>query len=374
MNFEIVEVNNPASLSDFIHLPFTLYKGNPYWAPPLKSDEKSYLKVVPRVDESLETKMFLAKDSAGMTAGRIQVILNSNEIKFLGEVTARFYKFDFIDDIAVSKALLEAAEKWAKSRKAVRMTGPFGYSNLDVAGYLSEGFDMLTGPSKNYNFPYYTTHLETHGYHSYLEWLEHEFIVPEKIPDRVVRMSALIRKRYGLRIVSFDTKAEKQLRSRQILNLVNICYTHLPGFVPLSDELKDFYFQKYMPLVNKDFIALVADENNDLIGFGLTIPSYDSALKKANGSIFPLGFYYLWNAGRHNDRAELLLLAVHPDYQHKGVPSLIFEEIIRKYKARGIKYVDASPQQAENTNLLNLWKEYDYQLHKRRLCYEKTLG
>lgn len=373
MPYRILEVTEGKPLQRFIDFPYVLYQNNPYWAPPLKSEERSFLTQVPFMDSGIDTVMFLATDDKDTVVGRIQVIINHHEIEFSGEKTARFNKLDFIDDVEVCNILLKAAEKWVRDRNINRLIGPFGYSNLDAAGALTEGYDELSSSSAVYNFPYYINHIRASGYRNFLEWLEHEFEVPDKIPEKITRFSELTRKRYGLKSARFSTKAEKLKRSRQMMELINVCYAHLPGFVPLSDELKEYYYKKYMPLVNKDYISLISDRKDQLVGFGLTIPSYTKALQKANGSFYPFGFYHLWQASRSNDRAEMLLIAIDPEYQQKGLTSLIFEQILQKYIENGIKLVESNPEQVNNMNVRNLWKGYNYRQHKKRICLYKDL-
>lgn len=373
MTYQIIEVTSRKDLDRFIEFPFQLYKGNKFWAPPLKNEEESFLKEIPQLDAGIVTTMYLATDLKGEVVGRIQVIINYHEINFSGEKIGRFNKLDFINNFEVCQLLLARAEEWALEMKVDGLMGPFGYSNLDAAGILTEGFDELSNASAIYNFPYYIEHIQSCGYSLYLEWLEHEFDVPTQMPDKIIKLSKLIQQRYGVKSTSFTTKKEKNKRSEQIMDLINVCYSHLPGFVPLSDELKGYYHKKYMPLVNEDYISLIVDRNDKLIGFGLTIPSYTRALQKANGKLFPFGFYYLWQSSRNNDRAEMLLIAVHPDYQQKGIISLIFEQILHKYIENGIKKVESNPEQVENMNVRNLWKGYDYRMHKKRICLVKYL-
>src|SRR5690606_21964411 len=373
MAYTILEVSGGKMLDKFIEFPYRLYHGNQFWSPPLKFEERKYLIDIPKIDQGIVTTQFVALDERDEVVGRVQVIINYHEIEFSGENTARFNKLEFIDDVEVAKLLLSSAESWSRSHKIDKLIGPFGYSNLDTAGALTEGFDELSCTSSNYNYPYYLDHMMAAGYQYYLEWLEHEFNVPEVIPEKVSKFSELIKNRYGLKTATFHTKQEKLKRSRQILELINICYAHLPGFVPLSEELKEYYHEKYMPLVNKDYISLISDNNDQLVGFGLTIPSDTRALQKANGSLFPFGFYHLWMASRKNDRAEMLLIAIHPDYQQKGLISLIFEQILQKYIENGIKKVESNPEQVNNKNVRNLWKDYDFRLHKKRVCVVKDL-
>ncbi|GAA5222279.1 GNAT family N-acetyltransferase [Membranihabitans marinus] len=368
----IKEVETAKELKQFIDLPYKIYKNNTYWAPPIRGDEREYLQKIPAIDTGIKTHLLLAKEGKKVV-GRIQIILNENEIDFSGEKLVRFNKFDFYEDIHICRALLEAAEQWAINHNVDRIIGPFGYTNLDAAGLLVEGFDEISCASTIYNFPYYREYIEECGYDTYLEWLEHEFTVPKKIPEKVLRYSALMREKYQLSYAEFKTNREKKKWAQQILSLINICYAHLPGFVPLSEEIKAYYYKKYIPIINKDYISLVVDKDNNLIGFGLTLPSYTEALQKSKGSILPFGFYHLWKASRVNNRAEMLLIAIHPDYQSKGITSIIFDQILEKYIEHGIEKVESNPEQATNMNVRNLWREYHYRLHKKRICYFKDL-
>lgn len=373
MDIRIEEVTGSEQLNRFIEFPYELYKNAKTWVPPLRRDEKKYLTDIPDLDPAIQTKMFLATTDGKKTLGRIQIIVNENENRHFNTKMARFNKFDFVDDLRVSRALIHAAEKWLHKLDTEKIIGPFGYSNLDPAGLLIDGFDDTHNAGTIFNLPYAKDHLLENGYQPYLDWTEYEFNVPEETPEKITKFAKIIRDRFNLKTTTFSTKKEKERRSRQILDLINICYPHLPGFVPLSDALKDHYFQKYMPLVHPDYVSLVVDESDDLIGFGLTIPSYSKALQKANGSLFPFGFYHLWKANRRNDRAEMLLIAIHPDYQLKGITTLIFEQIIHQYHKIGVKKIDSNPQQMENFNVRNLWKDYDFRMNKKRICFRKYL-
>lgn len=373
MKFRITEVTDRALLNRFIRFPFELYKESERWVPPLRRDEKNYLTEIPSLDEAIQSKMWLAIDSNGNTLGRIQITVNENEIRHFGIRMARFNKFDFTDQPEVSRELIRIAEKWLKTQGIEKIIGPFGYSNLDPAGLLVSGFDETQNAGTGYNLPYAKKHLLESGYQPYLDWIEFEFDVPEEIPEKIRTFSSLIKKKYNLHTTTFKTAKEKEKRSQEILDLIDVCYSHLPGFVPLSEELKKYYFQKYMPLVHRDYVSLIVDGSDRLIGFGLTIPSYSRALQKAKGSLFPFGVYHLWKASRKNTRAELLLIALHPDYQLKGITTLIFEQIMEQYHAAGVTKVETNPQQMENFNVLNLWKDYNIRINKKRICFQKNL-
>lgn len=374
MSVSIVSVEGEDDLKQFIQLPFILYRGNPYWAPPLRLQEKSFLIDIPKIDQGIATKMFLAKrDNNGETVGRIQIIINQHEIDYSGEHVARFNKIEFIHDKAVCVALLNAAEAWAANYGITRILGPCGYTNFDAAGILLEGFNELSNASTVYNPPYYSKLIEGCGYQSCLECLEYEFSVPSAVPEKITKFSNYIKERYDLQYAKLSSKKEKLMRTKQIMELFNICQAHLSTFIPVSDALREYYFKKYVTLIKNDYMSLVLDKGGRLVGFGLTLPSYTRALQKANGSLFPFGLYHLWKVSHKNNRAELLLIGIHPDYQKKGVTSMIFEQILQKFIDNGIEKVESNPELKDNLDVQNLWKEYDSRVHKRRACYYKNI-
>lgn len=374
MSLTIHEVTDKRMVDQFINFPFELYHNNPYWAPPVKREENSFLVNAPSKVPELETIMYIVKGNNGKILGRIQVIINHKERTVSKKKSARFYKFDFINDVQVCRLLLDKAEDWVLGKGIDLIKGPFGYSNLDSAGFLIKGFDKLSNSAAIYNYSYYVDLIRSCGYKTYLEWVEIIFQLDESVPKKIEKFSKLIKSKFDLKTASFTTPLQRKKRTRQIFDLINICYTHLPGFVPLSDELKAYYNGKYRPLINKNYLSLIVDQYDNLIGFGLTIPSYTKALQKANGSLLPFGFYHLWKSSRTNDRAEMLLIAIHPSYQGKGVNAIIMEDIYKKYLSSGVKTVESTPMQENNTNALNLWKEFEYKPHKSRVCLYKELG
>ena len=365
----LIEVKTDSELDLFVRFPMNLYKNNKNYVPPIIKDEKAVwdAKENPALQYS-EAKQFLAyKDDK--IAGRIAVMINHKEKQDLGIEKVRFGWFDFIDDLEVSKALLNQAILYAKDHQISKIEGPMGFTNLDKAGMLTLGFDQLATMIGLYNEDYYPKHLEQLGLTKEKEWVEFEIIFPEILPEKVVKFNDLIKEKYKLKVLKFNNKKEILPLVEPMFKLLDQTYKHLSTYTPITDEQIKTYKEKYFGFIDKDYIICIADENENLISFAITMPSYSRALQKAEGKLFPFGWYHFLQAGKKNDRANFYLIGIHPDYQRRGVTSIIFKEIYDIFKKKGVKFLETNPELEENKNIQLLWQDYDPVNHKRRRTY-----
>lgn len=365
-NVEIKEVKNEKDLMEFIKFPMRLYKGHPNYVPPLVNDEKSNWNPAenPALNYS-EAKQFLAIKN-GQTVGRIAVMINHKEAEELGIEKVRFGWLDFIDDIEVSKALIQTAVDFAKANQLHKIEGPMGITNLDKAGMLTLGFERLATMIGIYNFEYYPKHLEKLGLVKEKEWVEYEIVFPEILPEKVEKFSTLIREKYQLNVLKFKSKKELLPLVEPMFRLLDETYKGLSTYTPITEEQIASYREKYFGFIDKDFVICIADENDNLISFAITMPSYSHALQKANGSLFPFGWWHFLQAGKKNDRANFYLIGIHPEYQRRGVTAIIFKEIYETFRKKGVKYLETNPELEENKNIQLLWQDYGPVNHKRR--------
>ncbi|RRQ46833.1 GNAT family N-acetyltransferase [Chryseobacterium sp. SC28] len=368
-NIHVKQVITEKEQLDFIKFPMELYKNNPNYVPPLISEEKKIWKKEhnPALKYS-QAKQFLAfKDKK--IVGRIAVIINGKEEEELGIRKVRFGWLDFIDDAEVSKALLDEAIKFAKENHISKIEGPMGFTNLDKAGMLTFGFDKLATMIGLYNEAYYPKHMEDLGLHKEKEWVEFQLQFPEILPEKVEKFSALIAQKYKLRTLKFHNKKEILPYVESMFKLLDDTYKDLSTYTPISDEQIKTYKEKYFGFIDKDYITCVADEHNALVAFAITMPSYSKALQKSKGKLFPLGWWYFLQATKKNDRANFYLIGIHPEYQRRGVTSMIFKAIQQNLKTKGIKYLETNPELEENKSVQLLWQEYHPVNHKRRRTY-----
>ncbi len=372
---KIITVENKQSLLNFVKFPFILYKNNPYWVPPLIEEELNALDLQKNpLAHKGYMRLFLAiKNNA--VVGRVAALMNWIEIKQEQKKKLRFGWYDTIDDIEVSQKLLEAVTQFGLRNQLTHVEGPMGFSNMDKAGVLCEGFNELPTMITWYHHPYQHQHLEKLGWTKQAEWIEHELQIfsAEEAPKRIEKFSKIIADRYGLKVLKFKNKTDLLPRVNEMFDLLNSTYAELQTFVPIQQQQVNHYKEKYFKFIHIDFIKCVANASGKMIGFAISMPSFSKALQKANGSLWPTGWWHLWRALKHNDRASLYLIGVDPKYRGKGITALLFQEMQKSFNVHGIQKVETNPELVENTAIQALWKHYPTRQHKRRCTYRKTL-
>lgn len=363
------------NLKMFTQFQIDLYKDNPYYVPPLVSDDVATLSpdVNPAFD-FCEAVYFMAFRD-GKPVGRIAGIINSQVNRHNGTSKARFGFIDFIDDAEVSAALLNAVEEWARKKGMDTLIGPLGFTDLDHEGMLVEGFEELSTMATIYNYPYYPRHLENLGYTKESDWIEFVIDVPRQIPEKYNRIADIVRKKYNLKVLKFRSRKKiKDEYGRALFHLINDSYDGLYEYSHLSERQIDYYIDIYLGLLNLDLVTLVADENDALVGVGISMPSMSRALQKSHGKMLPLGWWHLLKGLKgKNDRVDLLLVAVKPEYQNKGVNALLFQDLIPYYNKYGYKLAESNPEMETNAKVQGQWEYFNYRQHRRRRSYEKKL-
>lgn len=370
---KVVPVTTEKELMDFIHFPMELYKSNPYFVPSLIKEEKG----IWNADENpallySDAEQYLAYKNDKIV-GRIALIYNRKEAQELGIEKVRFGWLDFIDDQEVSEALMNKAKEFAQERGLHKLEGPMGFTNLDKAGMLTFGFEKIATMIGIYNHEYYPRHLENLGFVKEKEWVEFEIELPDHLPEKVEKFSTLIAEKYGLKTLRFNTKEEILPLVKPMFKLLDETYKNLSTYTPISEEQIQHYKEKYFKFIDKDYIICIADKEERLIAFAITMPSYSRALQKSKGKLLPFGWYHFMTAGRKNDKANFYLIGVHPEYQRRGVTSIIFKEIHNTFKRKGVKFLETNPELEENKNIQLLWQDYNPINHKRRRTYALTL-
>lgn len=376
MSVTIHKVNTKEELKKFIQFGIDLYDGNDYYVPPLVYDEQATLNRSknPAFDHCDAIYFMAYRD--GEIVGRIGVIINHKANETWKEKNARFGFVDFIDDEQVVDALFGAAESWARSRGMEKIHGPLGFTDLDHEGMLVEGFDQISTLSTIYNYPYYVDHMIRLGYVKDQDWVEFLITIPKVTPERFLRATEIVKKRSGLVVKHLQSKKDVYPYAREIFKLINRAYKDLYGFVELTDRQIDYYVDMYIPMLRLEFLALVIrQEDNKLVGVGIGLPSIAKALQKAKGRFVPMGWYHLYRAlkGKDNNVLDLMLIAVEPEYQGKGVNALIFNEFIKSAGRLGFDYAESNPELDLNHRVKSLWDDLEARQTKRRRAFIKNL-
>lgn len=375
MSITIKEVSTKSDFNAFIQLPYTIYKGNPCFVPPLKFDEKATLGKNNPALEYCDARYWLAY-KGNKVVGRIAAIHNKAYIEKWGNKYLRFGWIDFEEDEEIAKKLIEQVENWANELGLTAVHGPLGFTDLDHEGMLVEGFDQLGTLATIYNHPYYPKYMEKMGYVKDTDWVEYKIFIPKKMPEKLAKLSKLaqvVQRRYNLKFV--PTKKSKDILpyANQIFELINEEYAKLYGVVPLTQKQMDVYTKQYFGFVKHNYLPLIVDENNKLVAFGVTMPSLSKALQKSGGSLFPFGFIHLLKALKKNNMVDLYLVAVQKEYQGKGVTAMLMARLLDDYMKDGVRYVESNIELEDNKNVISMFDHFDREQHKRRRCYIKHL-
>ena len=376
MAVEIRPLNPTKSeLRKYVQFGIDLYKGNPYFVPPLFFDELDTFN--PKKNPAFDfcnSQSFLAYRD-GRIVGRITGIVNSAVNEKTGEKVVRFGFVDFIDDAEVVDALFDAVIRWGAAQGMTAIVGPLGYSDMDKEGMLIDGFNEMGTMATIYNYPYYKDHMERMGFEKETDWIEFRMTVPDAIPDKYSRIADIVRRKYELRVV--DIKSRKWVKEnygRAIFELINEAYKDLYGFVALTDRQINYYIDMYLGMLRLEDLCLIADKDDNLVGVGISMPSLSKALRRTNGKLFPFGWYHILKAIRGGaDVVDLLLVAIKPEYQGKGVNALLFSTLIPNYIANGYKVAESNVELEDNENVQKQWEYFERRQHRRRRAWKKEL-
>ena len=376
MSVSIKTVETKAQLKAFVKFPLELYKDCPYYIPNIYVDDMSALDMAKNpMGKYCKTRKFLAyKD--GQLVGRCIAIINEIANRDWNHAEVRFGWMDFIDDKEVSKALIEAVIAFGKEYGMTQISGPLGFTDFDSEGCVVEGFDDISSFALKYNYPYYAEHFEALGMAKANDWLEYRIFIPEKLPEKVSRASKLVADRYELHVRKITRKeVYNDGYGQKVFDLVNRTYSELFDFTVLPPEVIDSYVKLYLGLLDLKFVTLIENKEGKLVGMAVCMPSLAHAVKKSNGYLFPLGWYRLLKSMylKYEEVIELLLIAVDPEYQNRGVHAMIFQEMLDTLVKGGFKYAESNAEMETNVSVQNIWKDYQKELKRRRRVFSKEI-
>lgn len=370
---QVVPVRGRKMLRQFIDFPIKLYKGCDKWVPSFESDEYKSLGDNNPSLSFCDRELYLALEDKRIV-GRVAAIINHNADKKWNERTVRFGWIDFVEDFDVAKALIDKVTEWGRERGAEKIKGPLGFTDMDREGLLVEGFENESPFTVIYNYPYYGEYLERMGFTKDADWTQRYVELPDEIPP-MFQYANLVEKRYGIHIYTARTVAKMAKRGREMFHVLNDAFAPLYEYTKLSEEQIDGYVKQYVPVMNKDLVAFVVNDKDELVGFTVTMPHISAAVRKAKGRIFPFGWMHLLPAlnPRRNDTVEALLIGVLPEYQAKGAAMLMFKYLHENYIRLGIKRMLLNPQLEDNHKVQSLFGVYDPKPYQRRRSYVKDI-
>lgn len=364
---EIVPVRGRRMLKRFIAFPIELYKDCDKYVPSFQDDEYKSLGDKNPSLAFCERELYLAM-RGGKVVGRVAAIINLNADKKWNEHTVRFGWIDFVEDYDVAKALIDKVIEWGRAKGAEKVKGPLGFTDMDREGLLVEGFEHESPFTVIYNYPYYGEYLERMGFSKDADWTQRYIDLPDTLPP-MLQYAGLVEERYGVHIYKTKTLAQMAVRGREMFHVLNDAFAPLYEYTKLSDEQIDGYVKQYVPVLNKEFVAFVVNNEDKLVGFTVTVPHISAAVRKAKGRIFPFGWIPILHSLRHNDTVEALLIGVLPEYQAKGAAMLMFKYLNENYIRLGIKRLLLNPQLEDNHKVQSVFGIYDPKPFQRRRSY-----
>lgn len=372
----IKEVKTKKDIKEFATYPVKLYDKCPYYVPNLLSDEFALFN--PKKNFNLKEnnlKGFLAyKD--GQLVGRIAGFINGKENELSGKKYIRFSRFECVDDIEVFKALLGAVEKFGIENGMEIMHGPWGFNDTDREGMLTFGFDKRSTYSTNYYYPYFHKRMEELGFDDESKWIEYLFTIPETPYERVTKLADKLKSKYKVVDVA-DTMSVKQILKRygdKFFETLNDAYAHLDGYIPIEGKARDNVLSQFATIVNMRYISFLVDENDNVAGFGIVLPSIADALIKSRGKLFPTGFISVLKSISKPKELEMALVGVSSEYKNTGVNSIIMSRIMKNIIEDGILSIESNPMLESNLNIQQQWKFAQTEIIKRRQTYQKYIG
>ena len=374
MGVEIREVLTKKELRSWVRFPNKLYKDNEYFVPFLERDEFETFSADKNPAYAFcETKLFLAYKE-GKIAGRIAGLINHAYNNKWDKNAIRFTRFDFIDDYEVSQALFDAVVTWGKEKNYTEIMGPIGFTDIDHEGMLVEGFDKLNMSITFYNHPYYLTHMERLGLEKDIDWIEYKITVPKDGIPKIEKIANAILQKGNYKVVTYTDRKVLYKEAFEAFALIDLAYSKLYGTVPLTEDIIRNTIDGYIPLVNLDYICAIKDKEDNIVSFGIMVPSIAKALKKSNGKILPFGIVRLLRALRgKNDTLEMFLVAVDPTLQVQGLPAILISTLLKKLNENKVMYCETGPMLETNTKIHSLWRHFEKEQHKRRRCFVKQI-
>jgi len=373
----VVKVNGRAQMNDFLSVTRHIYQDSKQYVPDLRKDVRELFD--PKKNPGLEfsdIQPFVAYQEE-KPVGRIVGIVNRKANRQWHTRNVRFSMIEFVDDEAVSAALLKAVEDWGRTHGMEKIHGPLGITDFDKEGMLVEDFHLMGSVNTIYNPEYYPRHMEALGFSKEVDWVQIRIQIPQDVPAKYVRVANYVREQLGLNVIKLnDHQVYEEGYGKKVFELLNTAYKPIFGFSELSARQVDRYLHKYLAVIDKQLIPVIVNDKQEVVGVAISMGSISKAVQKANGNLLPFGWYHLLRVmkWKREDNAEMLLIAVRPDLQGMGVNTLFFTDLIPIFNQYGFKWAETGPQLEYNMHELTQWKPLNPQLVKRRRCYTKQIS
>jgi len=370
MAVEVRKVETPADLTRFLRLPFSLYRNDPHWVPPLELERRRFLNPAKNpFFEHADVEHFLAYNAKGQAVGRVSAVLDHAHNDFYQEKTGFFGLMETVDDSEVVHKLLDTTLQWCRQRNLRCLRGPMNLSTNHECGLLVEGFDTDPVIGMPYNPPYYAGLLESWGLRRAKDLLSLKVVQMDQTPEYMRQAVAKImrRGRFTLRPFRPDRFWDEL---DKVWNVYNDAWSRNWGFVPMDRREFMFAAGELKPLLIPE-LCMVAEVQGEPAGFSLSIPDFNQTLKKMKGRLFPFGIFYFLFGRKKANIIRTLTLGVKSKFRRLGMDLVMIERTYQWGIDNGIILCDQSWVLEDNTAMLQPILRLGGTVYKRHRIYER---
>lgn len=374
MQVRKIDLKNKKDVRKFIQLPFDLYRGNPYWVPPLRSDMKFILnrEEYPFYQHS-EADFFLAEEENGKVLGRIAAVNNCRYNEVSNTKRAFFYFFEAANDVEVSEALFETVFEWARQRDLKEVYGPKGLLQGDGIGLLVEGFDQPPAMGIAYNLPYYHDLIIQAGFEKladyYSGYLKADTV---EIPEKVLRIAKKVKERRGFWVKKFESKEELLKVAPQVREVYNAAFAGGEGFSPVTEDEMEVIAKRMLSTADPRMIKLVY-KGDEIVGFLFAYHNIGAGLRKANGRLWPFGWFHIMREFKKTKRADANGIGILPEHQGMGATAILYIEMEKIMRELGFEHVETVQTREDNVASLGEASIFGLNWYKTHRVYRKEL-
>jgi hypothetical protein len=371
LNVQVDIVQSKDDWKKFLKLPWSIYKGNQYWVPPLLAEVREIL----NTDKNpfwrhAKREIFLAKGE-DKPVGRIATIVDENHNNIHSEKTGFFGFFECINDIGVAQALWDGAKKWLRQNGMEIMRGPVNPSMNDENAFLLEGFDKPPTVMMPYTHAYYLDLAERYGFKKAKDLYVFIKYAKDGIPSRIEKMINRIKTRTKVKVRPFDMK--KFERDVQFLKKIyNSAWEKNWGFVPMTDEEMDDAAGKLRKFADPE-IVLFAEMDGEPVGVSVTVPDINQVLKKLNGRLGPIEILKLLYYKKKITGVRSLIGGVMKEYRETGIIAVLYHETEKANLRLGYEWCELG-WNLEDNDLINRFDiAIGGKLYKKYRIYEMKI-
>lgn len=374
MEIQIREVRSRKDLRAFIYLPGKIHAGHRNWVPPIYMDDWTYFDTKKNKSFSHCDHILLLAYKDDALLGRCMGIIHHDYNKQHAENVVRFSFIETWNDQDVFDALINHVAKWGKEKGMERLVGPLAFSDKDPQGFLIDGFDEPVVIASNCSFPYMVELTGRAGFRKKVDLLVYKIQIPGELPEIYKKIDARFQQNHSnIKIVEFDSRRKIKPLIRPVLQLINETFINIYGFTPFNEKEMDDFANRYLYLINPRFVKVAVNEFDEVIGTVIAMSDLSKGIQKAKGRLLPFGFIHIFRAGKKSKQLNLMLGAVDPRYQGRGIDVLMGIKLIQSAKAEGKMVIDSHLELEYNTKVRAEMERMGGVVYKKYRLYEKEI-